>query len=351
MVDVIIKTSRGFEKIVASHILEVFPNVEVIPAPKGFKGIVFVKGGDPHRLFNTLRNKIPEIEKILPIYASCSSNIEEISETAYKVVKEKLYPHDSFAVRTTRRGEHDFTSIDVNIAVGAKIKEELGNPVNLDYPDKVIWIEIFHEDTYISITEEQVVKKPRRDNILPLLKKISFVQMPYLGDLEGAYRMGVRIGRAAQAFEIRELIIAPHTIVDAYELERFLTGVMEGRMSRYEIQKKSYPRKVELVPVRVYDLFQLARSRLGEVFIVTSARGERINERLCEEIVNLLKREKRITIFAGAREGIPIGIMRWAKITLNITPGITFATEHTIPATISTILTCYQLMCHGKEKC
>ena len=257
-------------------------------------GIIFVEHVDPLEAYKKILSNIPEVEKALPIFGETNADIYEIAEKALEIAKKVIKDGESFAVRTTRRGKHDFTSIDVNIAVGSKIKDNLNSPVNLDYPDKVVWIEIFGNKAYISVTEEQVRKKPKADETLRILKKISIIQLPYVGDLEGAYRMGVRIGRAAQAFEVGELVIAPYEEIDIEQFERFLSGIIEGRNSRFEIQKKSYGRRVRLVPVKIRDLFQLVRSRFGEVFITTSAKGTQIDMETCKSIVDLFKREKRI---------------------------------------------------------
>lgn len=343
VVSVILKTIRGLEKVVAARVLEIFPDAQVTVNPGGAEGIVLVSNVGAFNAAEAISKRVPEVEKILPVVAESEARPHEIAEHAVLAARKYIEPGESFAVRTTRRGKHDFTSIDVNIIVGAKIKEELGNPVNLDYPDKVVWIEIFGPEAYISITPEQAMKKPKEDLALRISQKISIIQMPYLGDLEGAYRMGVRIGRAAQTFEVRELVIAPIKPCNAEEFMSFLRGVLEGRASRYEIQKKSYSRKVRLVPIKIQDMFQLVRSRFGEVFITTSARGTPINKELCLQIKEILTKENRVNVFIGSREGIPTGIMRWSKITINLCPGITFATEHGIPATITALLTCYSM--------
>jgi len=45
MVSVILKTRRGMENIVASHVLELFNDIKVEPRPFGSSGIVFVSDG------------------------------------------------------------------------------------------------------------------------------------------------------------------------------------------------------------------------------------------------------------------------------------------------------------------
>jgi len=349
MVRVILKTLRGFEKIVASRVLDEYPSAYVIPRPMNYSGIVFIDGIDPSEA-SKISELVPEVEKALPIFAETRADPMEIADSALRVAKNYLSEGESFAIRTTRRGKHSFTSVDINILVGAKVKDALGNPVNLDNPEKVIWIEIFGDKAYVSVTRELIKKKPRPNGLLSLLRKISIIQMPYLGDVEASYRMGVRIGRAAQAFEVGELIITPVGIVNAEELQSFLRGIIEGRMSRFEIQKKSYSRQVKLVPIKLMDLFQLVRARYGEVFIATSARGDRIDLDKCSELIKLLKEEKRINVLIGSREGLPTGVFRWSKMVINLCPGITFATEQAIPMVISAIITCLNLIKGKIEK-
>lgn len=342
---ILVKTRRGFERIVATHIIDLFGEIPIRPAPWGSQGIVLVEGlgeSDAERILK----EIPEVEKALPILCECKASLEELAECA-KEVAHRIRVDETFAVRTTRRGKHDFTSLDVNSVVGAVVKEETAARVNLDNPEKVIWVEIFNDKAFLSVSKEQVIGKKYDPSLIELLSKISFAQMPYLEDRESAYRMGVRIGRAAQTFEIGELVVAPIEPADIVEFKSFLDGLLEGRKSRYEIQRKSYSRKPRLVPIRIFDLYRLARARFGEVFVSTSTRGEPLTHEKCKELIDLIEKSKRVTILAGSREGLPTGIFRWSKITINLAPGITFATEHTIPTTITAIITCYQV---AKEK-
>jgi len=343
MVSVIIKTPRGIENIVATRVKEIFPDISLVIKPSNYAGILFINGGDPVSIADIIAKRVPEVEKTLPILAETEADPKSIADAAVKIAKKYIKEGESFAVRTKRRGNHNFTSIDINTVVGARIREELGNPVDLDNPEKVVWVEIFNKKAYLSITKELVIKKLKGDFGHKILRKISIIQMPYLGDVEGAYRMGVRIGRAAQTFEIGELIIALDDITNVVELTRFLEGVLEGRKSRYEIQKKSYRRQVNLVPVKIYELYQLVRNRHDEVLISTSTRGRELDDKICEEIIEMFSREKRINILIGSREGLPSGVLRWSKYTLNLCPGITFATEHGIPIVVSAIINCLQI--------
>lgn len=55
----------------------------------------------------------------------------------------------SFAVRARRVGEHDFSSKDLEREVGSKVVEVTGASVDLDDPDKILYIEVRQNKCYI----------------------------------------------------------------------------------------------------------------------------------------------------------------------------------------------------------
>ena len=230
----------------------------------------------------------------------------------------------------------------MNVRVGSEVQKATGADVNLTSPDKIVWVEVIGPKVGIAITPGSIVWKksrPGKPSVLKLLRRISFAQMPYLG--EGARYMGIRIGRAAQAFELGELVITPHEPVNVAELNEFLSGLLEGRESRFLIQKRTYARKVARVPIRLQDLYQFVRDRSGEPIIATDPTGKTVAE-AAEELEEAFRSGGRINILAGAREGVPKGVFRFATVVLDLCPGLTFATEHTIPATVGAIIACLE---------
>ncbi len=339
---IIIKTPLGLEKIVASRAAELVGG-SAEARPRGFMGLVILDGlEDPDEAARRIEASIPEAEYVLRVLATAKADLEEIARAAASIARSHIGPDETFAVRTTRRGRHDFTSIDVNVRVGSAVQEATGADVNLAEPDKIVWVEFVGPEVGIAITPGSVVWKkhrPGKPEVLRLLKRITFAQMPYLG--EGARPMGIRIGRAAQAFEIGELVITPHEPVDVGQLLSFLSGLLEGRESRFRIQKRTYARKVDRVPFRLQDLYQFIRDRAGEPIIVTDPTGKPVGE-AADEIAEAFSGRGRVNILAGAREGIPKGVFRFATVVVDLCPGLTFATEHTIPATIGALVACLQ---------
>ena len=338
----IIKTPLGLERIVASRAAELIGG-HVVARPRGFMGLVVIDGlEDPDEAARRIEEALPEAEYVLRVLATARADLDEIASSAAHVARDLIRPDETFAVRTTRRGKHDFTSIDANVKVGSAVQEATGADVNLTEPDKIVWVEFIGPEVGIAITPGRVVWKkhrPGKPEVLRLLKRISFAQMPYLG--EGGRPMGVRIGRAAQAFELGELVITPHEPVDVGQLNAFLSGLLEGRESRFKIQKKTYARKVDKVPFRLQDLYQFVRDRAGEPMIVTDPTGKTVSE-AAEDIEEAFRQGGRVNILAGAREGVPKGVFRFATLIIDLCPGLTFATEHTIPATVGALITCLE---------
>ena len=339
---VIIKTPLGLERVAASRAIELVGG-RAEARPRRFKGLVVLDGlEDPDSAVKTLERSLPEAEYVLRVLGTARADLEEIARLAGELARGRIGPDETFAVKTTRRGRHAFTSIEVNVRVGSAIQASTGADVDLGRPDKIVWVEVIGPEAGIAITPGHILWKKRRPgkpDVLSVLRRISFAQMPYLG--EGARPMGIRIGRAAQAFELGELVITPHGPVEAAQLLEFISGVLEGRESRLKIQERTYARGVKPVPVKIQDLYQFVRDRSGEPMIATDPTGLTVSEAE-DEIIKLFKQRRRMNILAGAREGLPKGVLRFADLVLDLCPGITFATEHTIPAVISALITCLE---------
>jgi tRNA acetyltransferase TAN1 len=332
------KTSVGMEYIAANHVKEKAPDAEVSVRPGGFMGLLLVSNVDREDLLD-----VPEIERVIPVSIVCNANLNEIVSKAEEITR-IAGKFDTFAVRTTKRGKSDFTSIDVNVRLGARIKELTNAEVDLDFPDKAVYVEIIGDTAYIGVVDGKEERKkytPDKVDSRKFFEKVSVVQLPYLS--RGAKEMGERIGRAAQSFEIKELIIAPYGYVDAFEMFEFLKGVRKGQWTRLEIQRKSYERDVREVPVLLQDLYQTARDkrRKRNVLIVTDPTGKQIAD-VKESLARDIRFAREIVVFVGSRQGIPKGLFRFADYVLDLAPYITFATEHAIPASLIALLGVYE---------
>lgn len=337
----LVKTQRGMEYIAASHIRDAIGDVRIEIRPQGYLGLLLVYTDSKEAL-----EQIPEIETIIPVLVECEAKLEEILSKA-DMIAEALRSAKTFAIRTKRRGKHNFSSLDVNLDLGDRIRELTGCEVDLNFPDKAVYVEIIGTRAFIGVVdgdEERKKYTPEKIDSRRIFGKVSFVQIPYLEDTRAALEIGERIGRAAQAFEIKELIIAPYDYVNAFELEYFIKGVRRGQLARYRIQERAYAREVRKVPIYVQDIYQTARDkrRKRNVLIVTDPTGKQMAD-IREELARKVERADGVVIFAGSRVGVPKGIFRLADFVVDLAPYITFATEQTIPTALVALLTILEL--------
>jgi len=328
--NILVKTLRGYEEVAASRIEDLNEGVQTLPRPLGYLGLVLVRvEADPHEFAERIRGEVPEAEKVFPIMGWAEAKLESIVEAAVNIIAPQLSPDRSIAVRTVRRGKHPFTSMDVNVRVGAALKSLVEAPINLDNPDRVVFVEILGSDAFLGVVDGREFPRkmgPGKVEVRPYFSRVSLVQMPYLGSLSVCSEMGVRIGREAQTFEVGELIIAPVGPVRAEELEAFLHGVFEGVKSRYEIQRRTYARKPHKVKTYVQNLYELVRERRREPIIVFEPEGSPI-DRVAGELAHITLQNRRVNFLVGSREGIPSGIFRFADLTIDLCPGVTIATD------------------------
>nr|WP_206205621.1 SPOUT family RNA methylase [Thermococcus sp. CX2] len=338
------------ESVAANYIREALPDAEVWASPMGYSGLVIVETDDRSAEEKIL--EIPEVERAIRVLFEVPAELEAILSVAEDVAK-LIRENETFAVKTKRRGKHDFSSLDVNVQLGAKIKELTNADVNLSWPDKVVQVEIIGDKAYISLLPGEEYRKftPDKIDARKLFRKVTLVQMPYWGDYKACRSFGEKIGRAAQAFEVRELIIAPKEKMDAFELMEFIKGVRVGQESRHQIQREAYPWKVEKVPVSVWDLYQVVRDkrRNKRLLIITDPKGPTLAE-VKDKLAKDLYYAKEVVIFVGSREGIPRGLFRFADYVVDLAPYMTFATEHGIPAALVSLWEVYEEYARTREE-
>ncbi|MDI3502291.1 MAG: tRNA acetyltransferase, partial [Archaeoglobi archaeon] len=183
-------------------------------------------------------------------------------------------------------------------------------------------------------------KKIGKRDSRELTNRISLVQLIYEAkDPRGVERVASAIGRSAQAFEVRRLIVVFDHPVSSEILQTFLRGVEDGISSRHEIQERSYGRRVQKVPVLVYELYQLLRDirRDENLIIITDPRGRRIED-VREELKRRIEDSREIFIFNGSNRGIPSGCFRFADFVLDLAPHITYSTDQAITASVISLL-------------
>lgn len=333
--NILLTTGLGKEEIAASF-LEEERNVEsVMPRPLGFKGLVLVRCSEPETCLASLLKGNVFIEKGFVVNACVEAEIDKITKASLDIARNVIGEHNSFAVRTVRRGSHDFSSIDVNVNVGREVQLATGARVDLENPDYTILINILGPVAFISLVENMPTRPKRWKEKTPFYKffnRVIVVQEPYLShDLEACFKMGERIGRALQTYEIGDYYIALTKPVDSHQLGEFMRGVTEGIESRYSIQLKSYSRKPVKTKVRVYELHLLIRSFRDNPIIIFEPEGEYV-AKVSDKLARIIQRGKRPVLVFGAREGVPTGLFRFAELVVDIAPGMTLSTEQALTA-------------------
>lgn len=77
------------------------------------------------------------------------AGMPSISKTAIQLSKEFLTKEKSFAIRVTRTGEHNFTSQDIAVKIGADICKATEAKVNLTKSDFELFIEIRNKNAFV----------------------------------------------------------------------------------------------------------------------------------------------------------------------------------------------------------
>jgi len=111
---------------------------------------------------------------------------------------------------------------------------------------------------------------------------------------------------------VREYIVAPAQPLPLDEVLPFLEGLQEGIQSRYSVQQRAYPFPVRRTQLLVYELFQAVRLKRGQlktVLLHTDPLGTPF-PKIRDELMRAMEGAKEVVILAGAREGLPVGLMR-----------------------------------------
>lgn len=111
------------------------------------RGRVFVEVEDIDKVLGSL-SYVSGVVSYSPAIKTVSEKSILLSE-AFDVASKFVGEDDSFAVRTNRVGNHDYSSLDINEELGRRIEEEIGAKVDLDNPDKSVYLDVREDDAYI----------------------------------------------------------------------------------------------------------------------------------------------------------------------------------------------------------
>ena len=140
-------TRTYFEKTLIKNIKNALNKKQISNNARREYGRIYVHTNQINESTDTLK-KIFGIVSISPAVQT-KSKLESMSQLSINILKEKLVDGKTFALRVTRTGEHDFTSQDVAIKIGAEIVKTTDAGVELTRPDFELFIEIRGENAYL----------------------------------------------------------------------------------------------------------------------------------------------------------------------------------------------------------
>lgn len=110
-------------------------------------GRIFVKTGETGKASQVLP-RIFGIHSFSPCI-KIETDLGEIVKEAGRIGEEIIESDETFAVRARRTGEHDFTSKDIEEETGTEIIKRKDAEVDLDDPDKTVWVEVRQDSCYL----------------------------------------------------------------------------------------------------------------------------------------------------------------------------------------------------------
>lgn len=100
------------------------------------------------------------VHRAIPLEEMLPTDKERIIERGFELAREHIEKGEAFSVRCKRRGNRVASSKEIERELGARIVDELGGVVNLDYPQKIVKVEILGNRTGISvITPDEIIDK------------------------------------------------------------------------------------------------------------------------------------------------------------------------------------------------
>ncbi len=137
---------KKFENILLQNIKSAISNIS--HRFRTERGRIFIDTRETEEVARRVAN-LPGIVSASPTLTTNATSTA-ISELGVDIAEESFTPGDTFAVRVRRVGNHKFTSKDIAELVGSRILDTMPRlKVDLDSPDRELYIEIRRENAYL----------------------------------------------------------------------------------------------------------------------------------------------------------------------------------------------------------
>ena len=138
---------RSFEHALVQHIKQTLQYHDISNTISQERGRLFVSTLAEKKTIALLQ-RIFGITSVSPVFQTTSS-LDDISQTAGDLLKNKLRPSRSFAVRVARTGTHAYTSQEAATRIGQHLVDTTGAPVNLSQPAIELLVDIREKKAYL----------------------------------------------------------------------------------------------------------------------------------------------------------------------------------------------------------
>ena len=133
-------TRRFFENALIANIKNALKKEKISFEIKRQRGRIYIYADQIKKCLKFLKN-IFGITSFSPA-VSTSSDIKSMTKLALNLSKNKISAKTSFALKVTRTGNHNYSSMDIAVVLGDAIVKKTKASVNLTKPDIKLYIEI-----------------------------------------------------------------------------------------------------------------------------------------------------------------------------------------------------------------
>ncbi len=205
--------------------------------------------------------------------------LDELESCVLEFCEGRLDDVKTFAVRVKRVGEHEFTSLDVERSLGSLILQRFPHlKVNLEKPEKTIYVEIRNEDCYVF---DEVIKGAGGIPVGVEGKVVSLIS----GGIDSPVATWLMMKRGCEVIPLH-MDVRPFTSERAVEKVEKITGVLKEYNPDLELIVREHGRFLR-------DVKELLKSKRLESYTCVICKRRML--RVAEEVARDFKAKGVVT--------------------------------------------------------